>query len=181
MNSTLKTIFILLASLAISLVSCQIGETADQLKLVSSSFDPGDPIPQVFSCDGSDISPPLSWSNVPEGTQSFALICDDPDAPVGTWVHWVVYNIPADSRLLHENQPRSRELASGAIQGTNSWGKLGYGGPCPPSGKHRYYFKLYALSEALSLQPGATKDDLLVAMDGLILSETQLKGTYRRK
>lgn len=170
----------LIFSLSMMVWSCQSGGDF-QITLTSSAFEKGDMIPQQFTCDGQDTSPPLSWSNAPENTLSFALICDDPDAPVGNWVHWVLYNIPAEVNEISEGQPKSKVLPNGALQGKNDWGKFGYGGPCPPSGKHRYFFKLYALSKILELEPGASKAQLLDAMEGHILAEGQLKGKYKRK
>ena len=126
-------------------------------------------------------SPPLHWSEPPEGTQSLALICDDPDAPVGTWVHWVLFNLPAETRELEEGLPTTETLSNGAKQGKNDFGKIGYGGPAPPKGKpHRYFFKLYALDKAVDLSPGATKAKLVEAMKGHILAEGQLVGKYGR-
>lgn len=137
-------------------------------------------IPRVYTCDGEDRSVPLAWTEPPAGTQSFALIADDPDAPAGTWVHWVLYNIPAHTRALLEGLGPLASLPDGSLHGKNSWRKLGYGGPCPPRGTHRYFFKLYALDIQLALQPGATKDDVLKAMEGHILAQTELMGTYKR-
>lgn len=150
------------------------------LTLSSNAFNDGESIPKKYTCDGEDISPQLSWDNVPEGTQSFALISDDPDAPMGTWVHWVIYNIPADKSELQENFPTDAELSDGTLNGKNSWPRLGYGGPCPPSGTHRYYFKLYALDTRLDLESGATKEQLLSAMEGHILDQAEYMGTYSR-
>jgi Raf kinase inhibitor-like YbhB/YbcL family protein len=139
-------------------------------------------IPLRYTCDGEDTSPPLEWGAPPPGTASLALIVDDPDAPRGTWVHWVIYNLPAEARGLAAGIALEAELSDSSRQGNNSWPRLGYGGPCPPSGSHRYFFKLYALDTALDLQqPGATKQQLLQAMEGHILAETQLMGTYARK
>ncbi|RMF58605.1 MAG: YbhB/YbcL family Raf kinase inhibitor-like protein [Calditrichaeota bacterium] len=151
-----------------------------QLKLTSSAFKEGGMIPMKYTCDGIDISPPLSWDKAPEGTRSFALICDDPDAPAKTWVHWVIFNIPGDQTELPENVPPQKQLPFGAIQGTNDFRKIGYGGPCPPGGVHRYYFKLYALDTLLDLPAGATKEDLLKAMEGHIIAQGQLMGRYQR-
>ena len=137
-------------------------------------------IPRQYTCDGANISPPLSWDSIPDSTKSFALICDDPDAPGGTWVHWVVYNIPANVKELAEKIPLQENLANGAGQGKNDSRKIGYSGPCPPGGTHRYYFKLYALDVVLDLNPGATKNDLLRAMEGHILATGQLMGKYSR-
>ena len=150
------------------------------IKIKSPAFVPGGKIPGKYTCDGMDISPPLAWTSGPEGTKTFALICDDPDAPMGTWVHWVLFNLPADIIELRENVPPERELESGAKQGMNDFRKIGYGGPCPPGGTHRYYFKLYALDTEINLEAGATKSELLKAMEGHILAEGQLMGRYER-
>lgn len=151
------------------------------IQVMSSAFQEGGMIPADYTCDGKDISPPLSWSGIPEGAVTLALICDDPDAPLGTWVHWVLYNLPASVQELPAGVPPQEKLASGAVQGKNDFRKLGYGGPCPPGGTHRYYFKLYALDKALDLKPGATKKELLKAMEGHVLAEGQLMGRYRRR
>lgn len=152
------------------------------IQLTSSGFTEGTPIPSKYTCDGEDVSPPLKWRNVPQGSTSLALICDDPDAPIGTWVHWVLYDIPPAVTELLEGIPMTGVLASGAKQGTNDFKRLGYGGPCPPRGAtHRYFFKLYALDTELGLKPGATKKDLARAMEGHILAEGRLMGMYKRK
>ncbi len=157
-------------------------EPAMNIQITSTAFANGQPIPAKYTCEGQDVSPPLQWTNAPSNTKSFALIADDPDAPVRTWVHWVLYNLPATATELAENTPRLAELPGGAKQGLNSWPRLGYGGPCPPPSKpHRYFFKLYALDASLDLKPGATKKDLLKAMEGHVLAEGQLMGTYQRK
>ncbi len=148
--------------------------------LKSTAFGEEEMIPKKYTCDGMDVSPPLSWDSVPDGTMSLALICDDPDAPMGTWVHWVLFNIPANIRELPENVPSQKILSNGAIHGTNDFRNFGYGGPCPPSGTHRYYFKLYALDTELSPEAGASKAELLKAMEGHILAEGQLMGKYGR-
>jgi Raf kinase inhibitor-like YbhB/YbcL family protein len=150
------------------------------MELKSTAFRNGEMIPAPYTCDGKDVSPPLEWSAFPEGTKSFALICDDPDAPVGTWVHWVIYNLPAETTELPENVPRDKKLTSGGMQGTNDWHRIGYGGPCPPSGIHRYFFRLYALDSILNLGAVATKEQLLTAMKSHVLAEGQLMGKYRR-
>jgi len=151
------------------------------LKVESPAFSPGGDIPRQHTCDGPDLSPPLRWSEPPAGTQSLALICDDPDAPAGTWVHWVLYRIPASARGLPEGVPKRETLADGSRQGRNDFGKVGYGGPCPPRGpKHRYFFKLYALDTVLDLPPGATKAELLKAMEGHVLAQGELMGRYGR-
>lgn len=151
------------------------------LLLLSTSFAPGQPIPLRHTGDGVDVSPPLSWDGVPPGTQSLALICDDPDAPRKTWVHWVLYGLPPTLRDLPEGVPATPTLPDGSRQGTNDFGKVGYGGPAPPKGSpHRYFFKLYALDVMPTLPPGASKADLLNAMKGHILAESELMGTYQR-
>jgi Raf kinase inhibitor-like YbhB/YbcL family protein len=151
------------------------------MTITSSAFRSGQPIPAKYACEGEDVSPPLRWSDLPADAKSLSLICDDPDAPVGTWVHWVVYDLPLKTSELTEKVPTSQTLPDGAKQGRNDFKRVGYGGPCPPPGKpHRYYFKLYALDTGLGLKPGATKQDLLRAMEGHILAEAQLVGTYQR-
>ena len=157
-------------------------EPVMSIQITSTAFSEGQPIPQKYTCQGSDFSPPLAWTNVPSNTKSFALIVDDPDAPAGTWVHWVIYDLPATTTGLAENTPKSAQLPGGAKQGLNDWPRLGYNGPCPPSGKpHRFFFKLYTLDTLLNLKPGATKKDLLKAMEGHVLAEGQLMGTYQRR
>ena len=147
----------------------------------SRAFESGGMIPSKYTCDGEDISPPLHWSDPPLGTQSFALVSDDPDAPVGTWVHWVIWNIPATARALDEDLAKKESLPTGASQGTNDFRRIGYGGPCPPSGTHRYFFKFYALDTTLSLPPHTTKSVLDQAMRGHILAQAEVMGTYRRR
>ncbi|MGO9119629.1 MAG: YbhB/YbcL family Raf kinase inhibitor-like protein [Desulfomonilaceae bacterium] len=151
------------------------------MEVKSTAFQDGAMIPKLYTCDGQDISPPLSWSGVPADAKSIALIMDDPDAPRGTWVHWVLFNIPPDTKSLAENIPRTASLPNGAKHGKNSWPKLGYGGPCPPGGTHRYYFKVYALEVVLNLNTGITVAQLLKAMEGHILAQGQLMGRYTRK
>ncbi len=152
------------------------------MQLTSTAFSEGEPIPAKYTCDQKDVSPPLKWTGAPAGTKSFALIADDPDAPVGTWVHWVVYDLPATSAELPEDSPKGQYLPGGARQGLNDFRRLGYGGPCPPPGKpHRYFFKLYALDTVLDLKPGLSKKDLERAMDKHVLAQAQLMGTYKRK
>lgn len=151
------------------------------MTLTSAAFVPNDRIPSQYTCDAEDASPPLSWSGAPSGVKSFALICDDPDAPVGTWVHWVLWNIPGDTNLLQEKLPKKDKLPNGARQGITDFKRPGYGGPCPPPGKpHRYFFKLYALDTMLDLPAKSTKAKLEEAMKGHILSEAQLLGIYSR-
>jgi len=144
--------------------------------LESKAFGNGEPIPRRFTCDGADVSPPLSWREAPAGVVTFALVMDDPDAPAGTWVHWVLFNLPASETALGEGRP----LARGAVQGTNSWDRRGYGGPCPPSGTHRYFFKLYALDGPLDLGGDATAEAVTEAMRGRVLAESVLMGRYAR-
>lgn len=152
-----------------------------EIEITSSAFADGGMVPSKYTCDGSDISPPLQWEAVPEATRSIALISDDPDAPVGTWVHWVLYDLPAETRELEENIPPDKTLPSGAKQGLSDFGRIGYGGPCPPSGTHRYFFKIYALDTKLKLPAGAKKSELLKAMEGHIIGQGQLIGKYKRK
>jgi Raf kinase inhibitor-like YbhB/YbcL family protein len=185
-----QTWYRLLATLCLLvLVGCRARELQDTsatagsgtLALSSPAFDDGGAIPAQYTCDGQDLSPPLEWSGPPSGTESFALIVDDPDAPSGTWVHWVIYDLPAETRQLPEDVPAEDRLANGGVQGTNSWPKTGYGGPCPPGGTHHYFFKLYALDIMLGAEPGLGKVELLAAMEGHVLTQTQLVGTYARQ
>ena len=150
--------------------------------LTSAAFADGQPIPVKYTADALDISPPLAWSNAPAGAKSFALIADDPDAPAGTWVHWVIYDLRPAIKSLGEDQFKVAQFKDGAKQGLNDFKKTGYNGPAPPPGKaHRYYFKLYALDRVTGLAPNATKADLLKAMDGHVLGEGKLMGTYQRQ
>lgn len=152
------------------------------LELKSPAFATGSPIPRRYTCEGDDASPTLMWQGAPANTQSFALIADDPDAPMGTWVHWVVYNIPAASTGLEEAVPGLENLPDGSRQGVNDSRDIGYGGPCPPPGKpHRYYFKLYALDTKVDVHGTATKEKLLAVMKGHVLAEASVMGTYQRK
>jgi Raf kinase inhibitor-like YbhB/YbcL family protein len=164
-----------------TLVRIAKGEKAMGFTLKSSAFEHEGEIPSKYTCDAEDVSPPLSWESPPEGVKSFALISDDPDAPVGTWVHWVVWKIPADARSLPEGVPTDETLESGARQGKTDFGRIGYGGPCPPSGTHRYFFKLYALDSEIAPPARATKKELLEAMKGHVLEEAVLMGKYKRK
>jgi Raf kinase inhibitor-like YbhB/YbcL family protein len=150
------------------------------MEIKSSSFHHEEIIPAQYTCDGQNISPALTWSGAPAETKSFALICDDPDAPAGTWVHWVIYDIPAIVRALPENVSRSEEVKGIGRNGKNSSRSFGYDGPCPPGGTHRYYFKLYALDSELNLNAGLSKEGLLKAMKGHVLAEAQLMGKYKR-
>jgi Raf kinase inhibitor-like YbhB/YbcL family protein len=157
------------------------GSNMATLQLISTVFSEGELIPSKYTCDGKDISPSLKWSGIPQNTKSLALICDDPDAPSGTWVHWVVYYIPSTVSELSEGVPTKETTSDGLKQGTNDFKKIGYGGPCPPSGTHRYYFKLYALDTELQLSSKAKKSDVEKAMKGHILATGQLMGRYKRK
>lgn len=148
----------------------------EKLTVSSAAFAEGAAIAAKYTCDGEDVNPPLAIGVTPAGTRSLALVMDDPDAPVGTWVHWVAWNIPAQTRVIPENG-----LPAGASQGRNDWKRNGYGGPCPPSGTHRYFFKLYALDTTLTLAPSATRADLERAMQGHVLAAGQLMGTYKRR
>jgi hypothetical protein len=150
------------------------------MEIQSSAFREGETIPSKYTCDNLDLSPPIEWSKGPEGTKSYALICDDPDAPGGTWVHWVIYNIPDSIQELSENVPKLESLSNGARQGKSDFGSIGYGGPCPPGGTHRYYFKIYALDFILDYKPVITKKELLRAIEKHILDEGQLMGRYKR-
>ncbi|HYA64666.1 MAG TPA: YbhB/YbcL family Raf kinase inhibitor-like protein [Candidatus Sulfotelmatobacter sp.] len=149
--------------------------------LKSPDFTAGGTIPKQFTCEGADLSPALQWVDPPAATQSFALIADDPDAPVGTWVHWVLFDLPAALRALPQNFPKTEQSADGSRQGRNDFGRIGYGGPCPPPGKlHRYFFKLYALDTKLDLKPGASKKDVERAMKGHILAQGEYMGRFSR-
>lgn len=154
------------------------------MKLTSPAFVDGGLIPVQHTCDGEDVSPALAWSGVPAGTKSFALICDDPDAPGKPWVHWVAYCIPGETHSLPEGLPTLKTLRQhGSMeQGVNDFKRIGYGGPCPPPGKpHRYYFKLFALNTPPEVGPGATKAEVERAMAGKVVDQAQLMGTYQRK
>jgi len=156
-------------------------ETSMTIRVSSPAFQEGQPIPTKFTCDGPDNSPALEWGDLPLGTKSLALIADDPDAPGRTWVHWVCYDLPPQTRSLPQGVRPTETFEGGAKQGRNDFGRLGYGGPCPPPGKaHRYFFKVYALDTVLGLTSGATKQELLRAMTGHVLAEGQLMGTYQR-
>ena len=154
---------------------------ATNIKLMSPGFAEGQMIPVANTCDGHDKSPWLQWAAIPDKTRSLALIVDDPDAPSGTFVHWVLYSIPPDRHELTEGMPDDEVLPNGAVQGINDFGQIGYDGPCPPSGTHRYYFTLYALDTDLDLPPGQTKAGLLDAMGNHILGKGQLMGRYKRQ
>lgn len=183
----MKPLFtVLLTGVLLISVSCrsqskQKGEKPMALQLTSTAFQDSSMIPSKYTCDSTNISPQLKWNGAPENTKSYALIADDPDAPGKTWVHWVMFNIPADTTSLEENYSKEAHLPNGAINGMTDFGSNGYGGPCPPSGTHRYFFKIYALDTMLDLDSSATKPDVLKAMKGHILAEGQLMGKYQRQ
>jgi Raf kinase inhibitor-like YbhB/YbcL family protein len=159
----------------------ELPEAPATISLTSPAFAEGTAIPRRFTCDGEDLSPPLTWSEPPEGTRAFALVVDDPDAPGGTFTHWLVYDLPADARSLPEGVPAESELPGGGRQGENDFGRTGYGGPCPPRGEqHRYRFAVYALDAPLGLPPGAGRGEVLEAIAGHALARGMLTGTYRR-
>ena len=152
------------------------------IRLTSSAFTKGGSIPEEYTCDGVNVSPPLAWTHLPAATQSLALTVDDPDAPSGIWVHWLLFNLPPETASLPIGVPTTDTLPSGARQGSNDYGKIGYGGPCPPSGKpHRYVFTLYALDTLLDLPSGAMRRMLINAISGHILDQGELIGTYARR
>ncbi len=157
------------------------GGEAMALTISSSAFKEGNFIPEKYTCKGRDISVPLTLKSIPKDVKSFALICDDPDAPFGTWVHWVIYDIPADVTEIKEGVPTDKVLPDGSKQGINDFGKIGYGGPCPPPGNaHRYVFKIYALDVVLNIEPGLTKALLLKKMEGHIIEESKTTGKFKR-
>ncbi|MCS7299693.1 MAG: YbhB/YbcL family Raf kinase inhibitor-like protein [Spirochaetia bacterium] len=151
------------------------------LKLSSSAFKHNDFIPAKYTCDGEDISPEIRIEGVPSKAKSLVLICEDPDAPMGTWDHWILYNIPPTNTIIPEGIKPLKEFPNGMKHGLNSWGRVGYGGPCPPSGVHRYFFKVYALDILLELPHSATKSKVLKAMEGHIIAQSELMGKYSRK
>lgn len=174
-------VFYICAGLSPHPLFSQIGGQKMDLRISSTAFQNGADIPKKFTCDGADVSPSLSWTGTPAQTQSFALIADDPDAPAGTWTHWVLYDLPANITELQENVSKVDKLPNQARQGRNDFHKLGYGGPCPPAGKaHRYYFKLYAVDTKLNLDPGAGKDEVEKALQGHVLAKAELMGKYSR-
>jgi len=182
LSSLLAAVITACASGASTAESPATTEATMSLELTSDAFGNGQSIPAKYSCTGKNISPALAWNDPPAGTQSFALIVDDPDAPMGTWVHWVLFNIPTDMRNLQEDLPiTGKNVDQNAIYvGKNSSGNTRYDGPCPPSGTHRYYFKLYALDTTLNLLPGATKDQVLAEMEEHILAWGELMGTFSK-
>lgn len=152
-----------------------------ELALESPDFKPGGMIPKRYTCDGEDLSPPLRWTDAPRGARSFAIICEDPDAPMETWVHWLIYSIPPERTELGQGIPKEKMLRDGTKQGRNSWGKIGYSGPCPPRGRHhRYFFILHALDTGLDLAAGAGKEQFLETMEGHTLAKAQVVGLYGR-
>lgn len=180
-KNLLASVLFLILILMVPACSPDIGQEVQErrgemeIRLISSAFAEGEMIPEKYTCDAENVSPPLSWSEIPEGTESLALIVDDPDAPAGTWVHWVLYNIPTDQNGLSEGEEGV------GIEGKNNFGNLGYGGPCPPKGPaHRYFFKIYALAAVLALDPGETKENLERAMGAHVLAQGQLIGKYQR-
>ena len=185
----MRSVMWLLAAALVIAGSCEMADRCEAKKkkggkkmtITSSAFTNGGMIPKKYTADGPDVSPPLAFAGIPAGAKKIALICDDPDAPRGTWVHWVIYNLPADTRQLPEHVPTQPTLANGARQGVNDSGSIGYRGPAPPSGTHRYFFKAYALDTELDLQPGTTKAQLVKAMQGHILAQGELVGKYSRK
>jgi hypothetical protein len=175
-----------MAMMAVFLTAVQAGPLTNgasmTLQITTTSFTPGQPIPDRYAYEHGDVSPALQWSGVPSAAKSLALICEDPDAPMGTYTHWVIYDLPPASSGLAEGVAKSPEVLNGAKQGMNDYKKIGYGGPCPPPGKpHRYFFKLYALDAKPDLKPGISKKELLKAMKGRILAEAELMGTYQAK
>ena len=179
-------ILFLHAVLAILTASCgesvtEKGRKTMEISVKCPVFKDGEMIPSRYTCDGVNVSPPITWSDPPESTKSLALICDDPDAPMGTWVHWVVYNIAPNQAGFGENVPTGSRTPDGAVQGVTDFGTEGYGGPCPPSGTHRYYFKVYALDMELSINGQATKKQVVDAMKGHILAQGQIMGRYKRQ
>ncbi len=150
-------------------------------RLESQGFKDGDVIPKRYTCDGEGLSPPLRWTDPPTGTKSYVLICDDPDAPMMTWIHWVVYSIPGTASELREGLPNKDVVDGGIAQGINSWRKMGYGGPCPPGkNKHRYFFRLYALDSEIKVKPAETRHDIEKAMRGHVIAKADLMGVYGR-
>ncbi|MGC8764821.1 MAG: YbhB/YbcL family Raf kinase inhibitor-like protein [Brevinematia bacterium] len=151
------------------------------IKLKSPSFKNGDMMPSKYAYDRENLSPPLEWENIPSNAKSIAIICDDPDAPVGNWVHWIIFNIPATKKGLAENISKNPELPDGSRQGRNDYGKIGYDGPCPPYGTHRYVFKIFALDTMLDLKAGCSRGEIINAMKNHILDKGELTGLYSRK
>ncbi len=176
-NNFLLIIFV---STILVFVSLFAKTKMEKIKVLSSAFEHNGIIPAKYTCDGENISPDLKWENYPQNTKSFVIIADDPDAPMGTWVHWVVYNIPAKITHLKEAFPK-KEVFENITQGITDFRKIGYGGPCPPSGTHRYFFKIYALDIDLNEKPGLTKDKILKIIEGHIIGYGELIGKYKRQ
>ncbi len=179
MSFWLFILIFLLAVVSGCIASEKEVNTMEKISISAEAFKDGETIPAKYTCDGKDVSPALSWKGIPAGAKSIALIMDDPDAPGGTFVHWVLFNIPAGTQKLPEGVTRNETLGDGSRQGMTDFGRIGYGGPCPPK-SHRYYFRIYALDAMLSLQPGATKKQLENAMKGHILAQGELMGRYGR-
>jgi Raf kinase inhibitor-like YbhB/YbcL family protein len=178
-NNQLALTIILLVSLSIGNLWSQ-GGRAMSFALKTTAFPERGTIPKKYTCDGADVSPGLTWAGAPAGTQSLALIADDPDAPVGTWTHWIIWNIPPE-KALPEGVPKIDTFNDGSRQGNNDFKRIGYGGPCPPAGKpHRYFFKLYAVDTKLDVKAAASRNELERAMKGHVLAEAELMGKYGR-
>jgi len=175
-TGTISLVLLLLAGLSLPTLEAREDKKMAELKISSPVFENNGAIPTKYTCDGADVNPPLKFENIPPAAKSLALIVDDPDAPAGTWVHWVVWNIDPKTGEIRENS-----VPAGALQGMNDFRKHDYGGPCPPSGTHRYFFKLYALDEPVTPGAGATKIDLEKAMKAHIVAQAQIVGLYRRK
>jgi len=184
MHRFVVSMIILLAVLCLSVFGAEPGEPGAKsmsFQLSTTSFPPEGTIPKKYTCDGLDISPALSWSGAPAGTKSFALIVDDPDAPAGTWNHWLIWNLPPTQHQLSEGISKDPQLPDGVRQGLNDFHKPGYNGPCPPPGKpHRYYFRLFALDSDLQLKADPSRKDLESALKSHVLAETKLMGRYGR-
>ena len=184
-----RTNFFFVAILFACLLSSSCSNQAEpgnantpKIQVTSGAFAEGRPIPDKYTGQGEDLSPPLQWSGAPAGAQSFALICEDPDAPMGTFTHWIVYNMPPATAALSENVPKTETLPNGTRQGKNDFGNIGYNGPAPPPGKtHHYYFRLYALDTVLNLDSGTTKNDVVSAMKGHVLAQGDAMGTYLKQ
>jgi Raf kinase inhibitor-like YbhB/YbcL family protein len=171
---------VLIIPLIVAAVAVGGGRTMG-FEIKSPAFTQSGMIPRKHTCDGPDVSPALEWTGVPEGAKTLALICDDPDAPVGTWVHWVLYNLPAHVTNLPEGVPTTEKIDQGASQGTNDFGRIGYGGPCPPPGTpHRYLFKLYALDDKIPLAPGTKKKEVMKALENHIIGQSEIMGKFGR-
>jgi Raf kinase inhibitor-like YbhB/YbcL family protein len=155
-------------------------EGGKQMEITSQAFGQGEMIPPRYTCNGENVSPPIAWKGVPDGTRSITVICEDPDAPMGIWVHWVYYDIPPQASPLPENIPAEERPAAGGTQGITDFLTIGYGGPCPPSGTHRYFFRVFAVDTELNLPPGSTKEEVLSSMEGHLLGMGELMGRFSR-